>query len=471
MSTKKLRKIFGILYLADVSRNVIMNVKGDDIMSNIKISDNKIIAKIKPMHAVNNGPIVANEDDQTRGNFKSYKALKIPYARNHDASFCSSYGGNYAVDVNFIFPDFDADENDPASYDFACTDKHVKEVFLAGTKVFYRLGTRIEHEIKKHNTLPPKDFLKWAKICEHIIKHYTEGWANGFNYDIEYWEIWNEANLVPEDADNKPTWGGTDQEFFEFYDISSRYLKEKFPHLKIGGPAFAGIWNDWIDKFFSYITREGVSPAPLDFFSWHLYEKEPSAIMELGEKIHNKLVEFGYENAEEICNEWNYVKGWTDEFVYSIQQIISQKGAAFTAATMIMGQNSTLDMMMYYDFRPCCFNGAFDYYTLKPMAPYYTFVAFSELYQSDGQTEAICDDDDIYILSAVKDGKKIGMMTYYGDEITDNKKIHIELGTTGKFNYKLLDKDNMYVDKSSDINSDGSIDLVIKPFDVIYFEV
>ena len=42
----------------------------------------------------------------------------------------------------------------------------------AGTKVFYRLGHRIEHEVKKYGTLPPKDFKKWAVICEHIIRHY-----------------------------------------------------------------------------------------------------------------------------------------------------------------------------------------------------------------------------------------------------------------------------------------------------------
>ena len=43
--------------------------------------------------------------------------------------------------------------------------------------------------------LPPKDFRKWAQICEHIIRHYNEGWADGHKWDIRYWEIWNEADL------------------------------------------------------------------------------------------------------------------------------------------------------------------------------------------------------------------------------------------------------------------------------------
>ena len=46
----------------------------------------------------------------------------------------------------------------------------------------------------------PKDFKKWAVICEHIIRHYTEGWADGFFYDMPYWEIWNEPDLDSDSA-------------------------------------------------------------------------------------------------------------------------------------------------------------------------------------------------------------------------------------------------------------------------------
>ena len=70
----------------------------------------------------------------------------------------------------------------------------------AGTKPFYRLGQSIEHQTKKYGIYPPKDFKKWAKICEHIIRHYNEGWANGYRMGIEYWEIWNEADLDQPDC-------------------------------------------------------------------------------------------------------------------------------------------------------------------------------------------------------------------------------------------------------------------------------
>ena len=27
--------------------------------------------------------------------------------------------------------------------------------------------------------LPPKDYAKWARICEHVVRHYNEGWGWG----------------------------------------------------------------------------------------------------------------------------------------------------------------------------------------------------------------------------------------------------------------------------------------------------
>ena len=103
-------------------------------MENIKINFNSITGKIKPMHAVNNGPIGASDVEQTRGNFSDYKKARIPYARNHDASFCSSYGGEHTVDVNAIFTDFSKNPYDPQSYDFTLTDDYVKIINDAGTK-------------------------------------------------------------------------------------------------------------------------------------------------------------------------------------------------------------------------------------------------------------------------------------------------------------------------------------------------
>ena len=50
----------------------------------------------KPMNAVNNGPVhKRHANDQYRDNLAAYRAANIPFARNHDASFCNDYGGQW----------------------------------------------------------------------------------------------------------------------------------------------------------------------------------------------------------------------------------------------------------------------------------------------------------------------------------------------------------------------------------------
>ena len=196
-------------------------------METVKFDMTKECTPFKLLNATNGGPWhTRHATDQWRSNFFDYKAARIPYSRNHDSNISGSvYGGPYAHDISVIFPDFSADVNDPDSYDFACTDESILTTLEAGTKTFFRLGQSIEHQIKKHGTLPPADFKKWAVICEHIIRHYNEGWADGFRLDMDYWEIWNEPDLDNDDSGNKRTWGGTKAEFFDFYEITAKHLK------------------------------------------------------------------------------------------------------------------------------------------------------------------------------------------------------------------------------------------------------
>ena len=346
----------------------------------VAIHFEKKVKQIKPMHAVNNGPIRNRDVQQTRDNWKSYKEAGIPYARNHDASFISAYGGEHIVDVHAIFPDFCADPYDPDSYDFTLTDDYLQDTIDAGTGVFYRLGTKIEHTRKKYGSIVPADFGKWAVICEHIIRHYNEGWASGFHHNIVYWEIWNEPDGKKINGD-QPNWSGTPEEYYDLYITAATHLKKCFPELKIGGPAFSWVKGEedpWIDGFFRAITR-GNQRVPLDFFSWHQYDTGTRGILQSAEIVDNWLKKYGYPDAENILNEWNYIEGWTDKFVSSLRAIAGMRGAAFSAAVMIACQNdSPVDMAMYYDASVgTVFNGMFDYLSYEPRKGYYPFLIFS----------------------------------------------------------------------------------------------
>ena len=71
----------------------------------VKVDKDKTVGKIKPMHCVNNLP-------DGSGFFDHYIAeAQIPYCRLHD----SVYIHWKFVDIHAVFPDFDADEQDPAS--------------------------------------------------------------------------------------------------------------------------------------------------------------------------------------------------------------------------------------------------------------------------------------------------------------------------------------------------------------------
>jgi len=116
------------------------------------------------------------------------------------------------------------------------------------------------------------------------------------------------------------------------------------------------------------------------------------------------------------------------EFVDSIKTIISLKGAAFTAACMCLCQDDRgVDMLMYYDARPCAFNGMFDFYTFTPLKGYYPFVMFNRLYKSGTQIESRCDIENIYTISAIdKLGNVTIILVYYSDEENcENKEIEI----------------------------------------------
>ena len=408
-------------------------------MGNTKILNFDLTNKkgaFKILNATNGGPwYKRHSTDQLRTNFEDYKAARFPYSRNHDSGITGVYGGPYSHDISKIFRNFDADENDPASYDFACTDESILATLEAGTKTFFRLGETIEHQIKKHFSNPPSDPKKWARICEHIIMHYNEGWADGFELGIEYWEIWNEPNLRPQ------CWTGNDETFYDLFETTSKHLKKRFPSLKIGGPAAAGGEPDWCIPFLTEMKKRGVE---LDFFSWHLYAKTPEELMDRAREVNEFLYSCGYGGVEHILGEFNYNRGWVEDFQYSINAIHGIKGGAFTMACICEGQAlDGLDMMMYYDTRPSAFCGAFDYYSYEKLKSYYPLAWYGQnYYELESYIPALNKEKDIYTLCGTdKNGKITCIVTHYSEnDATRAKKVKLDFGRKAKFKAYLVDK-------------------------------
>ena len=389
-------------------------------------AENRCVGKIKPMHAVNNAPI----DITFGGDFSLLSDANIPYARLHDTG--GHYGSYVFVDIDNIFRDFDADPKNPESYDFAFTDYLVNKLSESGCMPFYRLGASIEinHKIRAYRIYPPRDYKKWAEICEGIINHYTKGFADGYFYPIEYWEIWNEPDNEPNPLDS-PMWRGSMEEYFELYSVAAKHLKDKFPNIKIGGYGSCGFYKiadiecgreanisprteyfiEFFNKFLEYIKNTG---APLDFFSWHTYADPHSNII-FADYARKTLDSFGFTHTESICDEWNTGTGLGGNAL----------DASRIAQCMINWQNGPVDIAMYYDFQLISsYCNVIDPKTHAPTLAYYAFWAFGQLYKMKNQ---IYTESDGYALSlGASDGENIALMlvNMCGDSI--DVKIDIE---------------------------------------------
>ena len=429
------------------------------MMINIQVDFNKIVGKIKPMHAVGQPPFKGGFCKLDFTPMQILTDAHIPYSRLHDVG--GAFGSNRYVDIPNIFRDFDADENDPECYDFAFTDEVIKALIEYGVEPYFRLGVSIENQchIKAYHIHPPKDYGKWARICEHIVRHYNEGWANGFHFNITYWEIWNE----PENRDDpkmNQMWTGSAEQYYELYAVTAKHLKTCFgDKIKVGGYAacgFYGIFADPAKYGLSFPKRDGSrynSPkeeyrinfflnfiqyikqhqAPIDFFSWHTYGGVDTILPET-EFIDKVLGENGYGHIETHLNEWNLSHD------RKINRGTSYASANVMAVMLAM-QHKKTDMLMFYDTKYVslsAYGGFYDMYTFEPSNIYYAFKAFGELYALGNEAECICHEEGIYALAAT-DGEKKSM-------IISNTKADTEvrIALPDGFSVHMIDIDNLF---------------------------
>ena len=374
--------------------------------------------KVKPVNGVGQPPMLGMPMNSPM--FHYLKEAGIPYSRLHDV------GGVYAqcryVDIPNVFKDFDADENDPKNYSFAFTDILLKKLVEQGVEPFYRLGVTIENTYEwglgigwKERVVPPKDFAKWARICEHVIRHYTEGWANGFRYKMDYWEIWNEPDNR-ERPEISPLWQAPFSEYIRFYGVVAPYLKEKFPHLKIGGFGCCGFYDavgagavgaahstprtaHFIQCSKDFLKAVRDNRWPLDFFSYHSYSDAQAALKQVA-------------YADELLNSYGFTQDRTERIydewlpVVSHENLGTAKQAAQIAAELIGLQNGPCDVACIYDAR--CglgnYSPLFNCFTYKPHRAYYVFCAFNELRKLGTAVKAPATPAGVYAAAAT-DGK------------------------------------------------------------------
>lgn len=134
---------------------------------------------------------------------------------------------------------------------------------------------------------------------------------------------------------------------------------------------------------------------------------------------------------------------------------------------MTEAQHSGIDMCMYYDARPCGFNGLFDTDTLRPLKAYYAFKAFNELYKLGDEVKTEAAGDGVYALAARKGCHGALLAVNYADD--DNRLWQqVEIKASGA---RITDADIFVTDVSRTLTfadtadfSEGSIDLQLENY-------
>ena len=364
----------------------------------IRVDFDNVVDEMRPVHNIGRMPDYELNSEMNR----YFTEANMTSCRTHDIN---------VTDMHRIFPDFSKDVNDESAYNFAESDKVLAAIVDAGMEPFFRFGISWSDPVLSSEHLqPPADYDKWAQICEHIILHYNEGWADGFNYDIEYWEIYNEPDCQPE-AENNNFWQGTPEEFYRLYDVTAKYLKGKFPNLKFGGYGSCGFYaltktnavntgsssqNQYFITFFEdfldYISERN---TPMDFFTWHSYTTTWKNQQYIG-YVKEMLEASGYGDTEIIVDEWNFNPTENDK--------IDRRYGANQTSMLIMFQNEKIDMAHYYcaNYWPESVHAGMFLKDKSPSSAYYGFWAFGQMYELGNQAEIknLRLKEDLYVLAA-----------------------------------------------------------------------
>ncbi len=318
----------------------------------MQVDAGKVIGQIRSYQGVNGPPtpVMAGLPNLVR----QYRELRVDQVRTHDFMGPTEIDSKFeytnkdladlipdsaqragvvkAGNAAIIFPDMSADPENPASYRFGPTDKVLAAIRATGAEIYYRIGRSWGAEMN-----PPANFDKYVSVVKHIAMHYNQGWANGFHYQIRYWEFWNE----PEGF-----WLGTPEQFYSLYEKTALALKSVDPALKVGGDAVAHAGpGPYREGFIEYCAAHHV---PLDFYSWHTYASysaDPYDAVRIARQIRGILDANGFQKAESILSEWNLSSDFRADEKAELE---SAHNAAYIGAVMSYFEDAPLDHAHFY---------------------------------------------------------------------------------------------------------------------------
>ncbi|WP_206243557.1 GH39 family glycosyl hydrolase [Novosphingobium terrae] len=252
------------------------------------------------------------------------RQIGITTWRTHDTGALDITGTSESA----IFPDLSADADNPANYRFEASDAQMLQIVEEGSVPFVRLGNG-------HDPAVPSDYKKYAKVLEHILRHYNQGWDNGYHMNLKVFEIWNEPDMSKASTTmGGRFWTGTPQQFYELYGVIDQTVRKVVPDAVVGGPGQVGNGSDYRSDFFKYLKQHQIK---LDFYSFHWYDvpsSNPNNVNRIAADLNRDLEAAGFRNVPLVVSEWGY-----DLFDPTAKPT---QLAAYTSAILTYMQSSTI---------------------------------------------------------------------------------------------------------------------------------
>ncbi len=318
-------------------------------LRNITVDATITVGNLRPLSGVNGAPAAEFARPAAPGTpsppaadlASLYRAARIDLIRTHDTFGPGDIDARFGDQVGpvsipaarnelSIFPDMNADAENPKSYNFAPTDRLIASIRSAGAEPLFRLGRSIGAAPD-----PPADFDKYAKVVQHIVLHYNRGWDKGFHDGIRYWEVWNEPDF-------KVFWTGTAQQYYALYEKTARAIQDADDSAWVGGPALSKPLDGgaYREGFMDFCRLNRV---PLNFFSWHFYtldSNDPYDFVSIARTLRTILDARGFGSARNVLDEWN-----ADLFDRDMSKAAR---AAFAASALIYMLGGPVDAQTYY---------------------------------------------------------------------------------------------------------------------------
>ena len=232
-----------------------------------------------------------------------------------------------------LFPDWSADVDDPASYNFAATDQWVEAVHAIGAEVMFTVASSIPK-----NKLPTEDLEVYGRVVEHIVRHYSQGWAGGPAKPVRIYEFGDQPDFGPLHFAGRP------EEFYAMYRAFCEAVSRVDASLTVGGPSLAfslEAGSAYREGFLEFVRENDL---PLHFFSFLWFTdgtRDPLDYRYVSRELREVLDRHGFTDTDLTLSYWNYLA------VPSSSAPAGEKGA-FQVATAISLQDTVIDHAFFF---------------------------------------------------------------------------------------------------------------------------